>query len=137
MATAILSRRRYRKFRCGTPSTRRRRGTGHSNGGFGALSLATAAPDLTLAVAPLAGMTSLGGGLLATPERRTNLLDTLAVMAHRRFDGDPGVVVGADDARMALVDGAGIVDRVIHHVVVEFFLFDRPVDIVVVDQIAA
>ena len=36
--------------------------TGHSNGGFGAWLLAALDPDSSLALAPLAGMMSIGGG---------------------------------------------------------------------------
>ena len=65
------------------------------------------------------------------------MLDAFGVEAHGGFDRDAGVVVGADDARVVLVDGAGVVDWIIDHVVIEFFLFDGAVDVLVVDEIAA
>ena len=41
----------------------------------------------------------------AALNRGSDLFDAFAVEAHGRFDRDTGVVVGADNARMVLVDG--------------------------------
>ena len=73
----------------------------------------------------------------ASLQRVGDLLVGLVVEAHHRFDGNAAVVVGADNARMVLVYRARAVYRVIDDIVVEFVLFDRAVDVVVVHQIAA
>ena len=51
------------------------------------------------------------------------MLDALAVETHSGFDGDAGIVVGADDARMVFMNSTTVVDGVVDHVVKEFFFF--------------
>ena len=65
-----------------------------------------------------------------------DLLNTLGVEAHGGFDRNAGVVVGADNARVALVDGAGVVDWIVHHVIIELFFLNGSVDVRVADEIA-
>ena len=74
---------------------------------------------------------------LAAGDGVGDLFDAFGVEAHGGFDRDAGVVVGADDARVILVDGTGVVDWIVNHVVIEFFLFNGAVDVRVVDEIAS
>ena len=63
-----------------------------------------------------------------------DLVETAEVEADSGFYGDASVVVGANDAGVVFVDGAGIVDGVVDDVVVEAVFLDGAVDILVVDQ---
>ena len=65
--------------------------TGHSNGGFGALALATLDPDRVLAVAPLAGMLRLGS-LPAAAAAQTSVpapLHQILTAAVSEYDAGP------------------------------------------------
>ena len=67
----------------------------------------------------------------------SDLLDAAAIEA---FDGggrDAGIVVGTDDAGIAFVDGATVVDGIIDDVVEELVLANGAVDVCVIDQVSS
>ena len=65
-----------------------------------------------------------------------DLLNATTVEAFYGGRCDSCVVVCADDSGMTFVDCPRSIDRVIHDIVEELVFTDRPVDIIVVDQVA-
>ena len=73
---------------------------------------------------------------LATFDSVGDLLDATGVETLDGSGGDPAVVVGANNAWVALVDRAAFVDRIVDDVVEELVLADRTINILVVDEVA-
>ena len=77
------------------------------------------------------GVENMIGG--ATFNGIDDLFYTAFVEANGRFDGDTCVVVGADDAGVVFVNGAGVVHGIVNDVITEAFFYDGAIDCFVVD----